>query len=250
MAQTAALIATLKQALKTHNLTYADVGGALDMSEANVKRQFASKRFTLERLEDICQIMQMELSDLFQLYEDSRQRITQLTYEQEEKLVADVKLLLVAVSVRNSLSFSDILSQYHLTEAECIQSLAQLDRLKIIDLLPNNRIKLRVSEDFRWLSDGPIERFFASQLQDHFLDSRFTSELDQRLFLYGLLSDASLQQLKNKMQNLAKEFTELLRHDAKLPLNKRHSVGFMLAMRPWDAKIFKPLTRGSEAAAN
>ena len=245
MAQTAALIAILKQSLKAHNLTYADVGMALDMSEANVKRQFASNRFTLERLEDICHIIQMELSDLFQLYEDSRQRITKLTYEQEEKLVANVKLLLVAVSVRNRLSFSDLLSQYHLTEAECIQLLAQLDRLKIIDLLPNNRIKLRISEDFRWLSDGPIERFFASQLQGKFLASRFTGEMEQRLFLHGLLSDASVKQLLSKMQSLAKEFTELLRHDAKLPLDKRHSIGFILAMRPWDAEIFKPLTRNS-----
>ena len=243
MAQTAALIATLKQALKTHKLTYSDVGKALNMSEANVKRQFASKRFTLDRLESICQIMQMELSDLFQLYEDSRQRITQLTYEQEQKLVADVKLLLVAVSVRNQLSFSDILSLYHLTESECIQYLAQLDRLKIIDLLPNNRIKLRVSEDFRWLADGPIEHFFESHLQSHFLASRFTGELEQRLFMYGLLSDASMQQLKIKMQSLAKEFTELLRQDVNLPLDNRHSVGFMLAMRPWDANIFKDLTR-------
>ena len=243
MAQTAALITTLKQALKAHNLTYADVGVSLGMSEANVKRQFASKRFTLERLEDICQIMQLELSDLFQLYEDSRQRITKLSHEQEQTLVADVKLLLVAVSVRNRLSFSDILTQYHLTEAECIQALAQLDRLKIIDLLPNNRIKLRISEDFRWLSDGPIENFFASQLQGNFLASKFTGDLEQRLFLFGLLSDASLQQLMSKMQTLAKEFTELLRHDVKLPLDKRHSVGFMLAMRPWDAEIFKSLTR-------
>jgi len=243
MAQTAALISTLKQALKSHKLTYSDVGEALDMSEANVKRQFASKRFTLDRLESICQIMQMELSDLFQLYEDSRQRITRLTYEQEQKLIADVKLLLVAVSVRNRLSFSDILSLYHLTESECIQYLAQLDRLKIIDLLPNNRIKLRISEDFRWLSDGPIERFFESQLQGHFLASRFTGELEQRLFLYGLLSEASMQQLIIKMQTLAKEFTELLRQDVKLPLDKRHSVGFMLTMRPWDVNIFQTLTR-------
>lgn len=105
MAQTAALIDTLKQALKIHRLTYADVAHRLDMSEANVKRMFASKRFTLERLEDVCRLMQMELTDLFQLYEESRQRISQLTVEQEQELVRDEKLLLVAVSVRNRLTF-------------------------------------------------------------------------------------------------------------------------------------------------
>jgi len=243
MAQTAALIDTLKQALKSNHLTYADVGQALDMSEANVKRQFASKRFTLDRIEAICQIMQMELSDLFQLFEDSQQRITQLTIEQERGLVKDVKLLMIAVAVRNRMDFKDLLEQHQLSEVECIQYLAQLDRLKIIDLLPGNRVKLRIAEDFRWLPDGPIERFFESELQKPFLKSRFIGDMEQRLFLHGLLSDSSIQQVMNKMQALAREFTELLRQDSKLPLDKRQAVGFMLAMRPWIPELFQSFAR-------
>ncbi len=47
------------------------------------------------------------------------------------------------------------------------------------------------------------------------------------------------------MQTLAKEFTELLllRQNMKLPLDTRHSVGFMLTMRQRDVNIFKNLTR-------
>ena len=138
MAQTTALINVLKKALKSHHLTYGDVGKALDMSEANVKRQFAAKRFTLDRLEAICQIMQMELSDLFALYEDSRQRIVQLTQEQEQELVQDTTLFIVATAVRNRVTLEDMLAYYRFSETECIKCLAKLDRLKIIDLLPNN----------------------------------------------------------------------------------------------------------------
>ena len=243
MAQTAALIETLKQALKSHRLTYAEVARRLDMSEANVKRMFASKRFTLARLEDICHLMQMELTDLFQLYEASRQRISQLTEQQEQELVGDAKLLLVAVSVRNRLSFEDMIHNYQLSESECIRCLAKLDKLKIIDLLPNNRIKLRIDEDFRWLPNGPIDRFFETQIKNQFLKSRFKGELEQRLFLFGLLGDASTQVLMNKMQALSKEFTELHRQDSALPLDKRHNIGFLLAMRPWELGVFQPLLR-------
>lgn len=233
MSQSSLLVDILKKTLKSRHLTYADIGRALDMSEANVKRQFASKRFTLERLEAICHVMDMELVDLFQLLEDSRQRITHLTLEQEQELVKDIHLLLVAIAVRNHLRFVDIVAQYDLSETECIQYLARLDRLKLIDLLPNNRIKLRIAEDFRWLPDGPIERYFETQVQTPFLQSRFNGDAEQRLFLHGLLSDASVQQLQNKLQLLAKEFTELLRQDVSLPLSKRHAIGFLLAMRPW-----------------
>jgi transcriptional regulator with XRE-family HTH domain len=248
MAQTSALIDTLKQALKNHRLTYAEVARRLDMSEANVKRMFASKRFTLERLEDVCRLMQMELTDLFQLYEESRQRITQLTEEQEKELVSDIQLLLVAVSVRNHLSFDEMITNYNIPETECIRCLAKLDKLKIIDLLPGNRIKLRIAEDFRWLPNGPIERFFEKQIQSQFLKSGFNKELEQRRFLFGLLSDTSTQTMLNKMHALAKEFTELHRQDAKLPLEKRNNIGFLLAMRPWELEVFQPLRQNHKSS--
>lgn len=243
MPQAAALIDTLKQALKSSQLTYAEVAKQLDMSEANVKRMFASRRFTLERLEDICRLMKMELSDLFQLHEETRQQITQLTLDQEKQLVQDVKLLLVAVSVRNRLTFEDILNNYDISETECIQCLATLDRLKIIDLLPGNRIKLRIDDNFRWLPNGPIERFFEEQIQGQFLKSSFSGELEERLFLFGLLGDTSTRMLINRLQSLANEFTDLHRQDARLPLDKRHTIGLMLAMRPWDAEVFQSLTK-------
>lgn len=241
--QTEALIDILKKTLRNQRMTYADIATGLNMSEANVKRMFASKRLTLDRLEAICQLMKMELSDLFQLYQESRQRITQLTIEQEKELISDAKLLLIAVCVRNRLNFDDIVSHYHISESECVGYLTRLDKLKIIDLLPQNRIKLRIDEGFRWMPDGPIERFFEKQIQSQFLHSAFTGEFEQRLFQSGLFSDGSIQILMNKMQILAKEFTELHRQDARLPFEKRRNVGFMLAMRPWELEVFRPLRR-------
>lgn len=243
MAQAGALIETLKQALKSNGLTYAEVAKRLEMSEANVKRMFATKRFTLDRLEQICQLIPMELTDLFQLHDDSRQKITQLSKEQEQELISDDLLLLVAVSVRNRLGFEEITSNYAISASECIRRLARLDKLKIIDLLPDNRIKLRIDENFRWLKDGPIDRYFEKQIKNQFLKSRFSGDLEQRLFLFGLLGDTSVHILMNKIQALSKEFSELHKQDVHLPLEKRHNIGFMLAMRPWEFGPFEPLRR-------
>jgi len=49
--------------------------------------------------------------------------------------------------------------------------------------------------------------------------------------------------MDNKIQLLAKEFTELLREDVSLPLSKRYSIGMLLAMRPWEADMFQALAR-------
>ena len=67
MAQTQVLIQILKQALRKARITYADIAHHMDMSEANVKRLFASQGFTMQRLETICGMMQMELSETFNL---------------------------------------------------------------------------------------------------------------------------------------------------------------------------------------
>ena len=240
MAQSTAVIETLKQALKSRRMTYADIARRLEMSEANVKRQFASGRFTLERLEAICRLIDLELSDLFQLHEASRQRISQLSEEQEQELMADTLLFLVAVCVRNHLGFEAILEHYHIEEPDLIRKLAKLDRLKIIDLLPGNRIKLRVAENFHWIPNGPIERYFEKAIQKEFLKSGFDDSGNPRLFLSGLLSDRSVATIQQRLRTLSEEFTQLHRQDRELPLGHRRSIGLLVAMREWEFSVFRP----------
>lgn len=243
MNQTSSIIKTLKIFLKKAGITYKDIAAHLNMSEANIKRMFASENIALQRLEDICVLAQLELVDLFQLYEESRQRIKSLNFEQEQQLVSDSKLLLVAVSVRNYLSFDEIIKHYQISETECIQCLATLDRLKIIDLLPNNRIKLLIDSHFDWIKNGPIDQFFKQQIQQQFLNSKFNHAPACRLFQFGLLGDSATQTMLKKLQALAQEFTDLHHKDQHLPLQKKHSMGLLLATRPWDLDAFKPLLK-------
>jgi len=244
MAQSRALIDTLKRALKSHGLTYLQVARQLDLSEASVKRMFSRHSFTLARLEAICQLMDMEITDLLRLYEEGQRRISRLTLEQEKQLVADPKLLLAAVCVRDNFSFEDITRRFDISRAECFSQLVHLDRLGLIALLPNNRIKLLVAPDFRWLPDGPIERFFEKRVQSEFLSSRFGSEGELRLYLDGSLSPGSCELLQRKMKSLAREFTELHHEDMALPLNERRHFGLLLAIRPWEMSMFASLKRG------
>ena len=82
MSHSAELIQTLKRTLRAARITYADIALHLEMSEANVKRLFATQSFTLQRMEAICEMMNMDLADLFELLESERQRIRHLTRQQ------------------------------------------------------------------------------------------------------------------------------------------------------------------------
>ena len=243
MSQTTGLINTLKQALKIHGMSYADVARGLDLSEANIKRLFSTGSFTLERIDSICNLMQMELTDLLHMYDAERHQITHLTEVQEKELAADNKLLLVAVCVRDGWNYVDILEHYNIDPNECVRFLAKLDRLSMIDLLPKNRIRLRVSQDFRWLHNGPIQRHFQKQVIADFFKSSFSNDGQLRLFLTSHLTPSSQEVILRKLNTLAEEAAELHKEDAQRSPSKRKHTGLLLAFRPWELPAFNELKK-------
>ncbi|MDF3035307.1 MAG: domain S-box protein [Paucimonas sp.] len=66
MSEIRQLLATLKRLLKREGKTYRDVAEALGVSEPSVKRLFASGRFSLERLVQVCDYLGFTLNDLVQ----------------------------------------------------------------------------------------------------------------------------------------------------------------------------------------
>ena len=182
------LVETAKRALKARGLTYRDVAGALALSEASVKRMFSRRDFTLERLERVCALADLSIADLVRLAESERPEVSELSLEQERELVADDKLLMLAVQVVNGWRFEELMDVFAFTEPELIGYLVKLDRLGIIELLPRNRIRLRISRRFRWQKNGPIERSLARQVRENFLESRFDLSDESMGFVFGILS--------------------------------------------------------------
>lgn len=246
MAQSSALIATLKKQLKAHGVTYAELAQPLALSEASVKRLFSEENFTLQRLETACQFIGLQLEELVALMAKEQPQLRQLSSAQEEEIANDHVLLMITVSVINGYSFSDLLDHYRLTEPECVRKLVCLDRLKIIELLPNNRIKLLVAPNFRWLPNGPIQQFFHRHVEQEFFKSRFDGEQEKLLVLNGLLSHASNAQMQKKLQQLAREFNELMQSDSALPMNEKHGTTVVMAMRHWQYELFKPYLKSTD----
>src|SRR5260221_4359580 len=106
MAQTAALVDALKNVLRARGVTYAKLAKALGLSEATVKRIFAARSFTLERLDQICAFLAIEISDLAKMVAQEGASPERLSFDQEKILVSDPKLLLVAGHALNPLLFA------------------------------------------------------------------------------------------------------------------------------------------------
>ena len=243
MGQISQVNQTLKQLLRQQQITYKDVAAKLNMSEANIKRVFSTQSFTLERLEQICDILNMSMADLFALTQKQVQQISQLTVDQEQELLADPKLLLVAVCVRDAWKFDEIITYYDIDKLECIRLLAKLDKLKIIDLLPNNHFKSLIAQDFRWIPGGPLERFMEQEVLVKFMAPKQNEKWFFRFYLRGRYSQTSIDIIQRKLNQLTKEAAALNLEDSDLPLNKRQHIGLLMAMRPWEPSLFEDMRR-------
>lgn len=240
MAQTESLTRALKQSLKEQSKTYADLAAGIGLSEASIKRLFSEQSFSLRRLDEICDWLNIEISDLVRKAEANLDTISELTGEQEKELAADTKLLMVATLVTNHWQFHEILQHFTLVETELIQLLAKLDKLHMIQLLPGNRVKLLTAKNFSWRKDGPVQNFFYENVQTEFFKSKFDQPDEYMRFMVGMLSVESKQRFQKSLGKLAREFEELSREDAKLPLDERFGVSLVLASKPWDLPIFDP----------
>ena len=138
---------------------------------------------------------------------------------------------------------ADILRYYQIRETECIRHLAKLDRLKVIELLPNNRIKLRVATNFSWRENGPIQSFFQKKISQEFFNTRFSRDDECLIVLNGMFSSNSNAELQRKLNRLAREFDLLNNDDAVLDLKERNGATLVLAMRGWQYGLFKPFLK-------
>lgn len=246
MSQIVMLLNTLKREMKAQGLTYARVADRLELSESSIKRIFSDSKLSLDRLEQLSQLVGMDITDLVQKMGEERQRIEMLTEEQEREVADDPKLLLMAICALNLWTIDEIIETYDLGEHECIQLLAKLDRLKLIELLPLNRFKLMVANDFQWIPNGPLQTFFRKEVQPAFMKCSFSGAGERFLFRNGMLSRGSNATMMKKIEKLISEFNELDNEDKGLPLEERFGTSVMVAIRPWEFDYFREFRRNPD----
>ena len=241
--QAASLVDALKRLLKSQGITYAHVAAGLGLSVAGVKRMFSRRDFTLQRLEDICRIARVDFAALMRAVAEEPSGLAQLADEQERELVSDPRLMLVALCAVGNWTFEQIVDTYDIPRMECVRYLTRLDRQRIIELQPDNRIRPLIGRALSWLPDGPIQRYFRSQVEAEYLSSKFDRPGELFLFINGMLSRSSLAELIARMRRVASDFSELHTADRSLPLSERHGTSILMAARPWEPRAFRALRR-------
>jgi len=237
-----ALVRNIRHVLRQRGMTYRQLAELLGLSEPTIKRDLSRGDFSLGRLDRICEVLDLSLSDLV----DGGQAtgaLHELSEAQERALVRDPQLLLLTYLLVNEWKLAEIMTTYAFDEARLVSALLKLDELGIVDYRPPRRVKKLTARNFAWRKDGPVHEFFLARVAGEFLRGAFDGIGDELRFLSGMLSLGSRTRMKAALGRLAQEFDELARQDARLPLAERDGFSLMLALRQWEFSEFTRLRR-------
>jgi DNA-binding Xre family transcriptional regulator len=243
MSTTADLVIALKKELKAAQMTYADLAQAIGMAESSVKRMLAKGDMPLSRIDAICRALKLDFADLARRVADSQPLLQELSAEQERAVVADKKLLLMAICVLSQWTLEQVLTTYRLTEAEGVKYLAQLDRIGIIELRPGNRYRLKLAKTFRWRPHGPVMDYFREHALLDYFAGGFDGPGEGVLLVHGSISRSLAPAFMERMQRVAQDFAQQHLADQRQPEAQREGYTLLLAMRSWEFEAFTGMRR-------
>ena len=224
-------------------MTYSDLAHKLGMAESSVKRVLAMGDMPLSHIDAICGALKIDFAKLAQRVADAQPLLDELTLAQEKAVVADKKLLLVAICVLSQLTLEQITPSYRIDEPEGIKYLAQLDRLGIIELRPLNRHRLKLAKTFRWRPHGPMMKFFRENALHDYFSGRFEREDESLVLVHGSISKSLAPTFVERLQRVAQDFAQQHQADQKLADQHREGYTLLLAMRSWEFEVFTQFRR-------
>jgi DNA-binding Xre family transcriptional regulator len=237
------LLQVLRTQMRAAGVTYKVLAERISMSESSVKRMFGQQDMSLSRLAQICKAASIPMEDVLRGAADATPQSDSLTLPQEKSMLANPHLLLMAICCLGHWTLEQVLETYDLTEPECIMLLAELDRLGLIELKPLNRYRLRVSNAFRWLPDGPVQQFFREHAVDDYFSGSFNGAGETLLCLPARLSQPSALELVGRIQQLAGELARLHQSDRRLAPTERDGFTLLVGFRSWEFAAFTALRR-------
>jgi transcriptional regulator with XRE-family HTH domain len=232
--QVATLMDALKQLCRSRGLRYRDVGALLGVTERTVKRWLSGRGLTLPVVEDLCNALGVTFLELCELAKaDIDTRPTRLGREQARDLFSDLQLALVFILLTRGWSAQEIQRECRMPEALLIEHLVKLEKLKLVELLPGNKVRLLFARNIRWHDSPDAGRAFARGLRNLFIGMDFSRPNAVWSSQVVNISDQALEEILSKFQSLTLEIMRKADAERDSPAQKSWQV-LLLAAQPFD----------------
>jgi transcriptional regulator with XRE-family HTH domain len=135
----------LRSAMKAQGMNYAELGRRVGLSESGIKKVFAANDISLTRLNQLCDALDLPLAELVAIGNDSMPEPLELSPEAEAYLLKDrATFRLFFLLLTEPKSFREIVREHKVPQDQARQSLIHLERLKLIERHPGDRVVVKV----------------------------------------------------------------------------------------------------------
>ena len=108
----------------------------------------------------------------------------------------------------------------------------------------SDRVRLRVSQQFNWQPNGPIQRYIEEQGIGDFFDAHSDEEgHEEILFGHGMLSNDSVHAMRTVLKKCQQQMAQAHRQSLPVPQSQKRGMAMVLALRTWEPKWFRQLRR-------
>jgi len=226
------VVNTLKRALKSKGINYAQLAEVLGITERSVIRTLSEGSISVERLLSICDLMGVSLIDFVKMIEvDIEKRDDEFTQEQEEFFAGNWNFLTFYILLFDYDSPKQLAREYRIDKNTLEKMLAKLDELKIIEWLPGNEAKILGPRKFA-RDMGPIDKA-SEPIIKQFMENNFKNLSGRSFYRIVNLSKRAQKKFQENMDKMAKEIGKEMEIERMLKV-PFEPVGFYLGIGPMD----------------
>jgi transcriptional regulator with XRE-family HTH domain len=227
------ILLTLKNALRGKRLTYRAVAVQLGVHEATVKRNLNGRGVSLEFLERVCEVVDLRLSELLEISKESQEsRQKYISSRQESGLSSNLRTTFFFLLLQRKWTPEEIREEFKLTEAQLVHHLVRLDKLGLIKLLPNNRVRMLIAKYPKWQTGGPVRQSFNRWLGQQF------AQMDYPRGMFEVetvkIAPSSLPLVQSLMKDFSEAVVRIGERDRQLHGGQPDWFSFLVAARPVD----------------
>ncbi len=237
------LVTTLKAELKRAGITYARLAQEMGLAESSVKRIFAKGDLPLSRIDEVLAVLKMDFAELALLVAQASPRREQMTLEQERAVVADPKLLLLAICTLSQWTLEQVVDTYSISKPQAVACMLALDKLGFLELRANNRYRLKFDKTFRWRPGGPVMLYFRQHAVGDYFSGDFGDRGELLMLVHGHIQPAQAALLNEKLQRVAQDLAQQHLADQRLPESEKQAYTLVIGMRSWLFGGFRQLLR-------
>lgn len=222
----------LKTRAKAQGITQARIASDLNVSIPTVKRWYAGQSLTLPSIQRLTEYLGVSLGEFFSNLENDK-NCFEYTLKQEQFLVKNPASLAFFDQLVRGRSVKQIKNQFKIKENDINFILLSLDRIKLIELHQDNKVKLLNKGEPRWRKSGPLAKRFKAEIIESFLNG--VSDKEATFYLHEYLwQDKDL--IKKKIEDL-KQFLVLANKKANRSNEAKVSYGTYIASNKFDWKL-------------